>query len=71
MNCRAKSVIFRLRGRYFLSVRAFPLRAGFLSSVRRFFLSDKYAGQSGVLAEWATATRIVRPERKPKTPPVP
>jgi hypothetical protein len=34
-------------------------------------VKNKYAGNAGVLAEWATATRIVRPERKPKTPPVP
>ncbi len=34
-------------------------------------VKNKYAGNPGVLAEWATATRIVRPERKPKTEPVP
>lgn len=34
-------------------------------------VKNKYAGNVGVLAAWATATRIVRPERKPKTPPVP
>lgn len=34
-------------------------------------VKNKYAGNAGVLAEWATATRIVRPERKPKTPPLP
>jgi hypothetical protein len=34
-------------------------------------VKNKYAGNEGVLAEWATATRIVRPERKPKTPPMP
>jgi hypothetical protein len=34
-------------------------------------VKNKYAGQSGILAEWATATRIVRPDRTPETPPVP
>jgi hypothetical protein len=34
-------------------------------------VKNKYAGQSGILAEWATATRIVRPDRTPVTPPVP
>lgn len=33
-------------------------------------VKNKYAGQPGVLAEWATAIRIVRPERKPKTEPM-
>jgi len=33
-------------------------------------VKNKYAGQSGILAEWATATRIVRPDRTPETPPV-
>jgi hypothetical protein len=34
-------------------------------------VKNKFAGQSGILAEWATATRIVRPDRTPETPPVP
>jgi hypothetical protein len=33
-------------------------------------VKNKYAGNAGVLAEWATATRIVRPDRKPAVPPV-
>ena len=33
-------------------------------------VKNKYAGQPGVLAEWSTAIRIVRPERKPKTEPM-
>ncbi len=27
---------------------------------------DKFAGQPGILAEWAMATRIVRPDRTPE-----
>lgn len=34
-------------------------------------VKNRYAGQPGVLAEWATATRIVRPARTPEPPPVP
>ncbi len=34
-------------------------------------VKNKFAGQPGILAEWATATRIVRPARKPETPPEP
>ncbi len=32
---------------------------------------NKFAGNPGLLAEWATATRIVRPDRTPEVPPVP
>lgn len=34
-------------------------------------VKNKYAGQPGVLAEWATATRIVRPDRGEEQPPQP
>jgi len=33
-------------------------------------VKNKFAGQPGILAEWATATRIVRPDRTPEVPPV-
>jgi hypothetical protein len=33
-------------------------------------MKNKYPGHAGVLAEWATATRIMRAERKPKALPV-
>lgn len=31
-------------------------------------MKNKYSGQAGILAEWATATRIVRPDRKGDDP---
>jgi len=31
-------------------------------------VKNKFAGQPGLLAEWATATRIVRPDRPPEPP---
>lgn len=34
-------------------------------------VKNKFIGQAGILAEWATATRIVRPDRTPITPPEP
>ena len=34
-------------------------------------VKNKFAGQPGILAEWAMATRIVRPDRTPEVPRVP